>query len=127
MINLLPSLVAQFGGFEPVSPLTPDVRTDPNVASHAENIVSLALGIITTIGGLFLIINFLIAGLNWITSHGDSGKLKKARDTMIQSVIGLIILILAYMFIAIIGTIIGFDILDLQTQVQLLTPGGATP
>lgn len=69
----------------------------PNVV---QNIVNVVIGITGTIA----LIMMIIGGINYMTAQGDAGKLKKAKDTIIYSAIGLGICILAA---AIVNFVIG--------------------
>ena len=55
----------------------------------------------------FAIIMFFVAGFLYLTSAGDPGKTKAARDTFIWSIIGMIVGIMAISLPYIIGTAIG--------------------
>ena len=55
-------------------------------------IINVALGII----GLVAVIFIIVGGVQYVTSAGDSGKAAKARNTILYSVIGLIVAILAF-------------------------------
>ncbi len=46
--------------------------------------------------GLFFVILIIYAGFTWMTAMGDTTKVKKARDTITNSIYGVIIIILAY-------------------------------
>ena len=54
-------------------------------------IVNIVIGVL----GIVCVIVMIIGGINYMTSSGDSGKVKKAKDTILYGVIGLIICILA--------------------------------
>ena len=56
------------------------------------DIISVFLGLLGTIF-VFLII---LAGYNWMTAGGDSGKVSKAQTTIKVAIIGLIIIVGAY-------------------------------
>lgn len=64
------------------------------------NIVSGIVGVL----GLVAVIFIVVGGINYMTSAGDAGKLKKAKDTILYAVIGLIISALAF---AIVNFVIG--------------------
>ena len=70
------------------------------------------LNAIILIMGIVAVIFIIIGGVNYITSSGDSNKVKKAKDTILYSVIGLIICALAF---AIVNFVIG-DILKQGTN-----------
>ena len=58
-------------------------------------IVKILNGIIG-ICGLIAVVYIVIGGINYMTSSGDAGKIKKARDTILYAVIGLIVVALAF-------------------------------
>ena len=51
---------------------------------------------ITGILGLVCVIIVIIGGIQYMTSSGDSGKVKKAKDTILYGVIGMVICVLAF-------------------------------
>ncbi len=53
-----------------------------------------------SIGGLAVVVLFLQGGIEWVTSGGDSGKLEKARNRMVQGSIGLFVLVSSFTLIA---------------------------
>lgn len=119
-----PSLLAQFGEFRPpvANRWTNNVGTTTGALSTLELIVSSILGLATVVGGLLFIYTFIQGALSWVTAGGDSGKITKARDQMIQGVIGLIILVAAYAVIGMIGTIVGITILNPAQMINNVLP-----
>lgn len=119
---ILPTLIAQFGeGFKSQSPLTDGAELDPG--KNLELILSNVFGFFTIIGGIFFIVYFLIAAMEWITSGGDSGKLTNARNKMMQEILGLVILVAAYGILGIIGSLIGINLLTPAALLDTITPG----
>ena len=55
-------------------------------------IISAVIGIL----GLVCVVIIIIGGINYMTSSGDSAKVKKAKDTILYGVIGMIICVLAF-------------------------------
>lgn len=49
--------------------------------------------------GIIAVIFVIIGGIGYITSEGDAGKIKKAKDTILYAAIGLIICALAFVFV----------------------------
>ena len=49
-----------------------------------------------SLAGLFLVGIFLYGGLIWMLALGDETKVEKAKGTMIQGVIGLVIIMMSY-------------------------------
>ncbi len=70
-----------------------------SLETSIQNIVNLLFFLIGTIA----VIVIIIGGIKFITSDGDASKIKSARETILYSVIGLIVAILAY---AIVGFVI---------------------
>ncbi|MDO4611408.1 MAG: pilin [Candidatus Saccharibacteria bacterium] len=68
--------------------------------TNIENILEAIIGV----GGLVAVIFIVIGGYNYMTSSGDAGKLKKAKDTILYACIGLAVCALAF---AIVNWVIG--------------------
>ena len=114
-MQLLPaSFLTQFGSFNPpvVNNWTNNVDSNAGALSTLELIISSMLGLLTVIGGILFIYTFIQGALSWVSAGGDSGKIQKARDQMIQGAIGLIILVAAYAIVGLIGSIVGITILN---------------
>lgn len=62
------------------------------VSSTVNTVINVAIGII----GLLAVIMIIIGGFQYTTSAGDSGKVTKAKNTIMYGVIGLVIALLAY-------------------------------
>jgi len=60
-----------------------------------DNVVNIINGIIAVLG-LVAVIVIIIGGVGYMTSAGDAGKVKKAKDTILYGVIGLIVCVLAF-------------------------------
>lgn len=65
----------------------------------------------TVVAGIIFIFQFLIGGFNWLTSSGDKAKLETAQQKLINSVIGLVIVLSAYALISLMAAVLGIDIL----------------
>lgn len=46
--------------------------------------------------GIISVIMIIVAGMSYVTSAGDSAKVTKAKNTLLYSVIGLVVALLAY-------------------------------
>ncbi len=60
------------------------------------NIIVNILNAVIGVAGLVAVVFIIIGGFNYMTSAGDPGKTKKAKDTILYAVIGLIICVLAF-------------------------------
>ena len=56
------------------------------------NIINTVVGVLA----LVAVIVIIIGGINYMTSAGDAGKVKKAKDTILYGVIGLVVCVLAF-------------------------------
>ena len=62
------------------------------MAPNVDNIINVVIGIL----GLVCVVVMIIGGVNYMTSSGDTGKVKKAKDTILYGVIGLVVCALAF-------------------------------
>ena len=63
------------------------------------NLVANITGIINAVIaalGIVCVVVMIIGGVNYMTSSGDAGKVKKAKDTILYGLIGLIVCVLAF-------------------------------
>lgn len=116
--------LAQFGpGIEPIvtgHQYTAASDTQVGVLGNTERILSSILGTLTVLGSIFFMIYFFAAAIMWLSSGSDSSKLTKARDQMVQAILGLIILVSSYTIIGLIGQVVGIDILNVSDQIENL-------
>lgn len=54
--------------------------------------MSFALGIL----GALAVIMIIVGGIRYTTSNGDASRIKAAKDTIMYSVVGLVVALLAY-------------------------------
>ena len=72
----------------------------------SDSIVAILNGIIGFIG-IVAVVAIVIGGINYMTSAGDTEKVKKARNTILYACIGLIICALAFAIVNfVVGTIL---------------------
>ncbi len=76
------------------------INVDGNLAGGSgDNLKNAVVGIINgvvAVLGLVAVVVIIIGGINYMTSSGDAGKVKKAKDTILYGVIGLVICVLAF-------------------------------
>lgn len=75
----------------------PDVdKVDPagndNLVGNITNILNAVIGVL----GLVCVVVMIIGGVNYMTSSGDASKVKKAKDTILYGLIGLVVCVLAF-------------------------------
>ena len=74
-----------------------DVNANADLGSESltDTIGSLIAALLSVLGVIFLLL-IIWAGFTWMTAQGDPKKVDKAKDILITSVVGLIILLSAY-------------------------------
>ncbi len=112
MKNILPLVQQSLGSFQPVNKFGQNSNTQDGALTNMESFISQILGLITVIGSVFFVVSFFLAALSCVTAQGDSGKISKSRDQMIQGVVGLVIIIGSYGIIGLISTIVGLNLLS---------------
>lgn len=78
--------------------------TDSALTESVVAIIDAVIGVL----GLACVIVLIIGGINYMTSSGDAGKVKKAKDTILYAIIGLVVCVLAFAIVNfVISNIIG--------------------
>jgi len=86
-------------------------------------ILSKTLGFLTLVGGLWFLISFITAGYNFISAHGDANKIKEAQQKIMNSIIGLAIIVSAVFILSLIGWMFHLDFLDIFNLIdKVLSP-----
>jgi hypothetical protein len=99
---------AKAAGLGAGSPYAQDVPT------MIGNVIGTALSMIAVIFFVLMV----YGGFLWMTAHGDSGQIDKAKDTIIAAIIGIIVVLAAYAI-----TNFVFDAVN-GTKAAPTTPGG---
>lgn len=68
---------------------TSNTNTLPNV------IVNILNGVIA-VAGVIAVVFVIVGGVQYMTSSGDANKVKKAKDTILYAIIGLIVCVLSF-------------------------------
>ncbi len=109
-ILLMPVLVSAatiktdlWGGVQPPS--------NVGVGSDPRTIIQSVIGFLMGFLGIIAVLIILIAGFQWMTAGGDDAKVKKSQTMMIQGVIGLVIILAAWL-------IASFAITNIQGLLQ---------
>ena len=62
-----------------------------DLSNSVVNILNVIIGVLATV----CVVVIVIGGVQYMTSSGDAGKVKKAKDTILYAVIGLVVCALA--------------------------------
>jgi len=105
MISLFPFI--QKASAAAITPIgNPDnVPSNGDIISTISNVGGGVLEILWLLGGIFAIGFILYGGLLYITAGGDMDKVKKARITVINAAIGVVLLISTYAIIRLAASI----------------------
>lgn len=69
-----------------------------------EGTVKTVINTMLYIVGILAVVMIIYSGIRYITAHGDKGQVESAKNTLIYSIVGLVIAIVAY---AIVNFVIG--------------------
>ncbi len=73
-----------------------------------DKLAQYGLNILFIVAAVFAIFTLLLAGIQWITSDGDKQKVVASRLRITYAIIGLVVVLLAFLIVNIIGGI--FDV-----------------
>ena len=86
-------IITQFAEGVVVYKLPEEVGSQGNtLVSNVTAIINAVIGVL----GLVCVVVMIIGGVNYMTSSGDAGKVKKAKDTILYGLIGLVVCVLAF-------------------------------
>lgn len=70
----------------------PKDETNHDLMSTLKNIINVIIGVV----GFLAVVMIILGGISYTTSAGDASKVKKAKDTIMYGIIGLVIALLAF-------------------------------
>ncbi len=86
-------IITKFAEGVVVDKLPEEVGSQGNtLVSNVTAIINAVIGVL----GLVCVVVMIIGGVNYMTSSGDAGKVKKAKDTILYGLIGLVVCVLAF-------------------------------
>jgi len=71
------------------------------------DLVTKVLGVVVPLAGIMFVGMFIYAGITYITSSGDPGKVKSAQAMMSNSAIGFVIVVAAFVILSIVEKALG--------------------
>ena len=81
-------IISQFATVATVN----SVEGDDNLIGNITTILNAVIGAL----GIVAVIVIVLGGVQYMTSTGDAAKVKKAKDTILYGIIGLVICVLAF-------------------------------
>lgn len=83
-------------------------------ANRIGPVISSVVTILLIAAALIALFFLIWGGIRWITSGGDKSKVESARNTIIASIIGLIIALLAFFIITVVLGVFNITLTNLQ-------------
>jgi nitrate reductase NapE component len=81
---------------------------NPSTTS-AGNVLSFVLALLLAVAVVGAVGLLMWGAIGWITSQGDKQKVQKARSTIVAAIIGLIIVLFAFIVISVLGKTLGIS------------------
>ena len=78
--------------FAAITTVPKTVGEDTELENNVVNILNAIIGVLS----FACVVVIIIGGVTYMTSSGDAGKVKKAKDTILYGVIGLAVCVLAF-------------------------------
>ena len=69
-----------------------NIEQDSSLMPTVQNGINVTIGVV----GVIAVVMIIAGGINYTISQGDAGKVKKAGDTILYGVIGLVVSLLAF-------------------------------
>jgi hypothetical protein len=120
---LYPFVIKAFADAPSLGPVgLPNTATSTTITGTIANLFTSVLNIILLIAGILAVFYLVYAGIMYITSAGDPGKVKTARATIVNAVIGIIIIVCTFTIIKVAVRVGGY----LNGTVSSTNTGGTT-
>lgn len=106
------TLALNVGTFCGPGPLGLCNRSADQAPGIFNNVISMIIGIMSVIAGIWFIFILVTGAVSLITSAGDKQAVEAARNRVTTGLIGLVIVIAAIFILDLVGGLIGIDILN---------------
>lgn len=98
-----------FGTISPPPALAPFTSPDPTGTVGISKFLTNLVSLIYILAAIVFIFMILWGAFDWMTSEGDKEKIARARDKIINALIGILLFAAAYAIIQILGQFTGFQ------------------
>jgi hypothetical protein len=79
-----------------------------------QRVISIALGL----GGIVLFVMLVVGGFKYLTSGGDPKAVESAQKTLTSAILGLVLLLSAYLILKLIGNFTGIDLTTFRVSIN---------
>jgi len=76
-----------------------DCQTTPANSVSLTHVIAVTVNVLSIAAGVAAVIMIMIGGFRYITSNGDSNTAKSARNTVLYSLIGIVIVVMAQIIV----------------------------
>ena len=80
-------------------------------AAQISTLLSPILSNVLIFSGIFAFFVIIFAGFTYITGGGDKNKIAQAQNMLNYGIVGLVLVVAAYLITRLIGAVVGFDFL----------------
>ncbi len=87
-------------------------KTDADAQLFIQTSAGRLIGSILSFVGVLFLIMMIYAGIMWMTAQGNDQQVTKAKDLLINSIIGLVIIFAAYAITAFVGNFVSTSLLQ---------------
>ena len=90
---------SNFEACEAVKAINPSGACNPDAPNRLSKQIKVVLQLLSLVAGVIAVIMLIVGGLKYITSQGDSAGVASARNTIIYSLVGLVIVVFAQIIV----------------------------
>lgn len=102
--------------------ITPD-----NSPAQLEDIISMVFGALTIVAVVFFVFQIIFAGYSFLSSQGDSDKIKTARNRLTNGILGLTIVVIAFGAGAFIANLLGLEyVFNVADFINSISPSSSS-
>lgn len=95
----------------PILPPALNPATGEPAATAFQGILAAIIRVFFVAGGLLFFFILLIGAIRWITSGGDKAQIESARSTILNALVGFVILMSLFAITAVISNLFGLSLL----------------
>lgn len=88
-------------------------------------IMSNIIGAMTIGAGIWFLFQIIIAGYNYMNAAGDKARIENASRKLTNSLVGIAVVIAAYGLLALLGSFLGIEFLNIGGLFSFIAPEGA--
>lgn len=100
------------GDLGPIAKALCNSGTSTTVGEQTNLVISGIIGFLTIVAGLWFGLQMILGGYDWINSAGDKGKLESARNKIVYAIIGIVVVVSAWVIVGLIGQLLGINIFN---------------